>query len=104
MSPCPRRVSLISARAVGVCAQPAENLSKQRPQPNIFNFYILLSVIGQFAVHVIALVQVSALAKSFMPEYGAAPAVRPPHARPMFITANGVWRVQAGGGRPGAQV
>ena len=56
--------------------QPAENLSKQRPQANIFNLYIVLSVMGQFAVHVLALMQVSALAKSFMPAYELCTRVR----------------------------
>lgn len=37
-----------------------EKLSKQRPQSNIFNFYIVLSVLGQAAVHVGALVYIRA--------------------------------------------
>ena len=43
--------------------QPARHLSRKRPQPNIFNFYIVLSVIGQFAVHIFCLIGVSQLAK-----------------------------------------
>jgi len=61
--------------------QPAENLSKRRPLANIFNLYILLSVIGQFAVHVIAMREVTALAKAFMPEYAQPVRVRAPLAR-----------------------
>ncbi|KAI9031163.1 hypothetical protein DFJ74DRAFT_654815 [Hyaloraphidium curvatum] len=34
---------------------PLEELSKQRPQPSIFNLYFFLSVLGQSAVHVAAL-------------------------------------------------
>jgi hypothetical protein len=56
-------------RAHAALRQPAETLSRVRPQPNIFNLYVLPSVLGQFAIHVAALVQVSALAKAHMPPY-----------------------------------
>ena len=39
--------------------QPVEALSKERPQHNIFNFYIIGSVLGQFAIHIVTLIYVS---------------------------------------------
>ncbi|OMH79691.1 Manganese-transporting ATPase 4 [Zancudomyces culisetae] len=40
-------------------ASPLEKLSRERPQPNILNFYVLLTVLGQFFVHIFALVFVT---------------------------------------------
>ncbi|KAG0300168.1 hypothetical protein BGZ97_003362 [Linnemannia gamsii] len=44
-------------------ATPLEHLSKERPQPNIFNFYIILSVLGQFAIHIFSLIYITREAK-----------------------------------------
>jgi cation-transporting ATPase 13A1 len=35
--------------------QPCQELSAARPQPNIFNWYVLLSVLGQFLLHATSL-------------------------------------------------
>ncbi|CAI2170569.1 11681_t:CDS:10 [Funneliformis geosporum] len=54
----------ISGMLLAVCflciskAKPLETLSKQRPQTNIFNFYIILSILGQFAIHIISLIYI----------------------------------------------
>ena len=40
-------------------AQSVEGLSKERPQPNIFNPYIIGSVLGQFAIHIATLIYIS---------------------------------------------
>ncbi|EIW70519.1 hypothetical protein TREMEDRAFT_43233 [Tremella mesenterica DSM 1558] len=45
-------------------AKPVEKLSKERPLGNIFNFYVLLSVLSQFAIHIAALVYITGLSKS----------------------------------------
>ncbi|KAI9726714.1 MAG: hypothetical protein M1834_008649 [Cirrosporium novae-zelandiae] len=55
----------ISGMLMSVCflsisrAKPVEGLSKERPQPNIFNFYIIGSILGQFAIHIITLIYIS---------------------------------------------
>lgn len=40
-------------------SQAIEKLSKQRPQPGIFNIYIMGSILGQFAVHIATLIYVT---------------------------------------------
>jgi len=39
--------------------QPIEKLSKERPQSNVFNIYLIGSVLGQFAIHVGTLIYIS---------------------------------------------
>ncbi|KAI8978621.1 cation-transporting ATPase 4 [Pilobolus umbonatus] len=63
----------ISGMLMAVCflcisrGKPLDKLSKERPQPNIFNPYIILSVLGQFSIHIISLIYINALAKSLEP-------------------------------------
>lgn len=55
----------ISGMMMSVCflsisrARPVEKLSRERPQHNIFNPYIIGSVLGQFAIHIVTLIYVS---------------------------------------------
>ncbi|KAK0715924.1 hypothetical protein B0H67DRAFT_538719 [Lasiosphaeris hirsuta] len=55
----------ISGMLMSVCflsisrAKSVEGLSKERPQPNIFNFYIIGSILGQFAVHCWTLIYIA---------------------------------------------
>lgn len=55
----------ISGMLMSVCflsisrAKSVEGLSKERPQPNIFNFYIIGSILGQFAIHVTTLIYIA---------------------------------------------
>lgn len=43
-------------------AKPVETLSRQRPQPTILSLYILLSILLQFAIHIVSLVYITDLA------------------------------------------
>lgn len=47
-------------------AQPLENLSRQRPHPNIFCRYLFTSLLGQFAVHMAFLMHVQQVAHDAM--------------------------------------
>ncbi|KAI9849371.1 MAG: hypothetical protein M1838_000176 [Thelocarpon superellum] len=63
----------ISGMLMSVCflsisrAKPVEQLSKERPQSNIFNPYIIGSVLGQFAVHIVTLIYVSRYVQQIEP-------------------------------------
>lgn len=46
-------------------AKPVEKLSRERPLGNIFNFYVLLSVLLQFALHIATLVYITNLSHSY---------------------------------------
>ncbi|KAG8899993.1 hypothetical protein FRB99_006331, partial [Tulasnella sp. 403] len=49
-------------------AKPIEKLSRERPLGNIFNFYVLLSVLLQFAIHIVALVYITNLSNLYETE------------------------------------
>lgn len=61
----------ISGMLMSVCflsisrAKPVEQLSKERPQNNIWNWYIIPSVLGQFAVHIVTLIYISDFVHKF---------------------------------------
>ncbi|KAK5086529.1 putative cation-transporting ATPase 1 [Lithohypha guttulata] len=63
----------ISGMLMSVCflsisrAKSVEALSRERPQPNILNMYILGSVLGQFAVHCATLIYLSRVVYSIVP-------------------------------------
>ncbi|KAL6304468.1 endoplasmic reticulum Ca-transporting P-type ATPase [Sparassis latifolia] len=46
-------------------AKPVEKLSKERPLGNIFNVYVLLSVLIQFALHIASLIYITELSRFF---------------------------------------
>jgi magnesium-transporting ATPase (P-type) len=47
--------------------QPVEKLSRERPLGNIFNFYVLLSVLLQFATHIVSLLYITNLSHQYEP-------------------------------------
>ncbi|CAI5757681.1 unnamed protein product [Candida verbasci] len=55
----------ISGILLSVCflsisrGRPLEKLSKERPQDGIFNIYIMGSILGQFAIHIITLIYIT---------------------------------------------
>ncbi|KAH7128108.1 cation-transporting ATPase 4 [Dendryphion nanum] len=63
----------ISGMMMSVCflsisrAKSVEGLSKERPQHNIFNTYIIGSVLGQFAIHIATLIYVSQYVQRIAP-------------------------------------
>ncbi|KAK3688850.1 hypothetical protein B0T22DRAFT_535932 [Podospora appendiculata] len=63
----------ISGMLMSVCflsisrAKSVEGLSKERPQPNIFNFYIIGSILGQFAVHIVTLIYIARFCDTIQP-------------------------------------
>ncbi|KDQ55430.1 hypothetical protein JAAARDRAFT_208707 [Jaapia argillacea MUCL 33604] len=46
-------------------AKPVEKLSRERPLGNIFNFYVLLSVLIQFALHIISMIYITELSRLY---------------------------------------
>jgi len=46
-------------------AKPVEKLSRERPLGNIFNFYVLLSVLIQFALHIVSLIYITNLSHKY---------------------------------------
>uniref|UniRef100_A0A5B7CBG6 Cation-transporting P-type ATPase C-terminal domain-containing protein n=1 Tax=Davidia involucrata TaxID=16924 RepID=A0A5B7CBG6_DAVIN len=49
-------------------ARPLPTLSAERPHPNVFCSYVLLSLLGQFAVHLFFLISSVKEAEKYMPE------------------------------------
>ncbi|XP_073306723.1 probable manganese-transporting ATPase PDR2 [Primulina huaijiensis] len=49
-------------------ASPLPTLSAERPHPNIFCYYVFLSLLGQFAVHIFFLISSVKEAEKYMPD------------------------------------
>ena len=49
-------------------ARPLQTLSAERPHPNIFCYYVFLSLLGQFSVHLLYLISAVKEAEKYMPE------------------------------------
>jgi cation-transporting ATPase 13A1 len=66
----------ISGMLLSVCflsisrSRAVEKLSKQRPQPGIFNIYIMGSILGQFAVHIATLIYITSRVYELEPREG----------------------------------
>ncbi|KAG6332982.1 hypothetical protein ID866_6110 [Astraeus odoratus] len=63
----------VSGMLMSVCflcisrARPVEKLSRERPLGNIFNLYVVLSVLIQFALHIVSMVYITNLAHFYEP-------------------------------------
>lgn len=62
---CFAAISPLWCRSLICVRQPVEKLSRERPLGNIFNFYVLLSVLLQFALHIGSLVYITQLSRQF---------------------------------------
>ncbi|CEQ39188.1 SPOSA6832_00699 [Sporobolomyces salmonicolor] len=51
-------------------ARPVEKLSKERPLSTIFNFYVVASILTQFAIHVAAFLYLTDLCEQYEPQAG----------------------------------
>jgi cation-transporting ATPase 13A1 len=51
-------------------AKPVEKLSRERPLGNIFNLYVLLSILLQFALHIVSLIYITNLSHQYEPRTG----------------------------------
>ncbi|GJJ12990.1 hypothetical protein Clacol_007239 [Clathrus columnatus] len=51
----------------GMLLSPVEKLSRERPLGNIFNLYVFLSIIIQFAIHIAAMLYITSLSHSIEP-------------------------------------
>jgi cation-transporting ATPase 13A1 len=67
--------------------QPVEKLSRERPLSNIFNFYVLLSVLLQFALHIISMVYITELAHGLEEYVTELPLHRTAHQVGMMLTS-----------------
>ncbi|KZF23336.1 cation transporting ATPase [Xylona heveae TC161] len=68
------RQATISGMLVSICslsisrAKPVDKLSKERPQSTIFNAYVVGSVLGQFAIHIVTLLYISNYVQKIEPK------------------------------------
>ncbi|KIJ31777.1 hypothetical protein M422DRAFT_783699 [Sphaerobolus stellatus SS14] len=66
----------VSGSLMSICfwyisrTKPAEKLSRERPLGKFFNFYVLLSVLIQFAIHIVSLVYITSLSYEYEPRTG----------------------------------
>lgn len=49
--------------ANGSLQQPVQGLSRERPLPSILSFYVLSSILLQFAIHMVSMFYITELAK-----------------------------------------
>ena len=58
------RIRLLLPLFTHYLSQPVEKLSRERPLGNIFNFYVFLSILLQFAIHIVSMVYITNLSKA----------------------------------------